>query len=973
MSLKLVTGPANAAKAGVVLGGLRARLDDEPVLVVPAFEDVEHNQRELAARGAVFGARVLRFKALFALIASRAGAGGRVASPLQRELVVAEAVRDARLEEMAESAERPGFVRAAARFVAELERSMVEPARLTSALRRWAGDGPRRRYADELAEIYRRYRDRLAAAGLVDEDLRAWSAVEALREAPTSWGATPVFVYGFDDFTPLELAALDALANAAGAEVVVSLPHEAGREAFRATRAVHARLLALGAREQQELPALSDHYADESRAALHALERGLFEDGAATADPGDAVGVHLAGGRRAEVELCAAAVLDLLRDGTQAGDVAVVMRDPRAYASTVEQVFDAYGIPYSIDRALPLRHTGVGRGLLALLRCASGSGSADDLLAYLRTPGRLREPAYADRLEAALRRDGRPTAQRARELWDEEVGPFPLAEIDRLAAVLDDPPELLAELGARLERLFAGPYMRAAHVLEGPEIDDARAFRAAHGALSDMRALALAGARLDARRVEETLAALDVRVGEPPQPGRVTIAAPEGIRARRFEAVFVCGLQEGELPAAGRPEPFLSDADRREIARATGLALPLREDQLERERYLFYVCASRAERRLVLSARTCGEEGEPEAQSFFLDDVERIFPGLRARARRRSLSDVTWAPEDAPTEAEWERAVAARKRAAPPRPIAPLALDAALAALRGRGPVSAGAIERFAGCPVSWLVQDVLRPVELEPDPERMVQGAYAHSVLELTFRRLRERTGDRGVAPANLDVAELILLEALEEQAERYALASSRARVRAALRRLEFELLRHLRHEADTPSEFEPDELELTFGLGEDGHPAVDLGDGLLVRGRIDRVDRRGGEIAVRDYKSGRVGSYSAASWEAKGRLQAALYMAVAERLLDAEAVAGLYTPLAGTDRRSRGAVRADSAADLGGDFVAGDVLGDDDFEALRAWAGDAIATAAREMEEGRLCSKPDSCAYRGGCSHPSICRIER
>lgn len=974
MPLKLVTGPANAAKAGEVLGGLRARLDDEPVLVVPAFEDVEHNRRELAARGAVFGAQVLRFKQLFGLVAARAGVSGRVASPLQRELVVAEAIRDARLVEMAQSAERPGFVRAAARFVGELERSMVEPARLTSALRRWAGDGPRRRYVDELADVYRRYRERLDAGGLVDEDLRAWRAVAALRAAPASWGATPVFVYGFDDFTPVELEALGVLAGGAGADVVVSLPHETGREAFRATRATRARLLDLGA-DEVELPARSDHYADGSRAALHALERGLFEDGAPPADPGDAVAVHLAGGRRAEVELCAAAVLELLRGGTPAGDVAVVMRDPPAYASTVEQVFGAYGIPYSIDRALALRHTGVGRGLLALLRCASGSGDADDLLAYLRTPGRLREPAYADRLEVAVRRDGRPTAARARELWDSGVGPFPLEEIDRVAAVLDDPPELLAELMRQLERLFAGPYRRTAHVLEGAEADDARAFRAAHGALSDMRALAGtgAGAPLAAGVVEAALATLELRVGEAAQPGRVTVAAPEGVRARRFEAVLVCGLQEGELPATGSSEPFLSDADRREIARVTGLALALREDQLERERYLFYVCASRAERRLVLSARTCGEEGEPEAQSFFLDDVERVFPDLRARARRRSLSDVTWTPEDAPTEAEWERAVAARRPAPPPRPVAPVELEAARAALRARGPVSAGAIERFAGCPVSWLVEDVLRPVALEPDPERMIQGAYAHSVLELTFRRLRERTGDRGIAPANLDVAEEILVEALEEQAERYALSSSRARVRAALRRLEFELLRHLRYEAANESAFQPDELELTFGLEDEGHPAVDLGDGLLVRGRIDRIDRRGDEIAVRDYKSGRVGTYSAASWAAKGRLQAALYMDVAERLLGAEAVAGLYTPLAGTDRRSRGAVRADLADDLGGDFVGGDVLADGELAELRAWAGEAIATAAREMGEGRLCSRPDSCAYRGGCSHPSICRIER
>ena len=70
----------------------------------------------------------------------------------------------------------------------------------------------------------------------------------------------------------------------------------------------------------------------------------------------------------------AADVLALLREGTPPGEVAVVFRDPGRYASVVEQVFDAYGIPFSIDRAVPLAHTGLGRGLLALLRCATGAG-----------------------------------------------------------------------------------------------------------------------------------------------------------------------------------------------------------------------------------------------------------------------------------------------------------------------------------------------------------------------------------------------------------------------------------------------------------------------------------------------------------------------------------------------------------------------------------------------------------------------
>lgn len=971
MPLHLVTGPANAAKAGEVLGGLRDRLDDEPVLVVPAFEDVEHNQRELASHGAVFGARVVRFKALVRLIATRTATRGRVASRLQRELIVEEAVRRADLTLMAESATRPGFVRATGRLVAELGRSMVTPARFAQALGKWAGDGPRRRYAQELTALYRGYRERLDAAGLIDDDLFAWRAVDALRAAPDAWGATPVFVYGFDDFTPLEIETLRVLAGDVGVDVTVSLPWEPGHEAFAATQATYERLAGIAAGRELALTALDDHYAPESREALHSLERGLFQDGVAAGTSGEAVRMHFAGGRRAELELCAAEVLKLLRAGTRAGDVAVVIRDPRAYGSTVEQVFGAYGIPYSIDRSVPLPHTGVGRGLLALLRCATGTGSADDLLAYLRTPGRLREPAHADRLEVAVRQDGRLSAERARELWDAEVGPFPLSEIDRLAAVRGDALALLAELARQVSRLFAGPYRRAARILEGAELDDARAFETAHTALKDLHKLAERGARIDAQRVHDTLSDLAVRVGERPQPGRVMVASPLDIRARRFEAVFVCGLQEGEFPRRAIAEPFLSDTDRREIARASGLALPLREDQLERERYLFYICASRAERTLVLSARTSGEEGEPEPRSFFMDDVERVFPGLAANARRRSLSDVTWTPEEAPTDAEWERAIAARRPTAPAKPVGPVVSDAALDALRARKGVSAGAVERFAGCPVSWLVDDVLKPVALEPDPERMIQGAYAHRVLELTFERLRERTGERRVTEANLATAEEILLEALEQEAANYVSSPNRARVRAALRRLEFELLRHLRYEAHSSSEFEPEHLELTFGLSEDD-PQVGLASGLRLRGRIDRVDRRGDKVAVRDYKSGRVGSYSAASWAGKGRLQAAIYMLVAERVLGVEAVAGLYTPLAGTDRRSRGAIHAEFAEALGDDFVNGDVLTAEEFADLRSWAAEAVETAALEMSAGKLCSKPDSCAYRGGCSHPSICRIE-
>src|SRR3712207_9249393 len=69
--------------------------------------------------------------------------------------------------------------------------------------------------------------------------LYAWRALDALRANPEAWGSTPVFVYGFDDFTPIELGLIEALSGAAGAEVSVSLPHEEGRAAFAARSEEH--------------------------------------------------------------------------------------------------------------------------------------------------------------------------------------------------------------------------------------------------------------------------------------------------------------------------------------------------------------------------------------------------------------------------------------------------------------------------------------------------------------------------------------------------------------------------------------------------------------------------------------------------------------------------------------------------------------------------------------------------------------
>ena len=233
MSLTLVTGPANAAKAGYVLERLREVLHREPLLVVPTAADVAHYQRELAAGEVVFGAEVLTFSRLWREIGRVAGVSARPLGVVARERVVRAAIRDAHLRVLAPSAAAPGFARAAGALFAELQRSLVEPARFTRALRAWGGVA----YADELAALYSAYRRRLEALGRPDRDGEAWAVLDALRADPGAWGRRPVFVYGFDELTRAQLDAVETLGRLAEADVWVTLPYEPGRHALAGSAA----------------------------------------------------------------------------------------------------------------------------------------------------------------------------------------------------------------------------------------------------------------------------------------------------------------------------------------------------------------------------------------------------------------------------------------------------------------------------------------------------------------------------------------------------------------------------------------------------------------------------------------------------------------------------------------------------------------------------------------------------------------
>jgi ATP-dependent helicase/DNAse subunit B len=875
-----------------------------------------------------------------------------------------------------------GFVRALAAFVAELQVRRVTPARLTAALARWAAADGAAASGQDLGALFESYQQLLASTGRVDSELRAVTALDALRRRPALWGHTPVLFYGFDDLTALQLDAIETLGTVVDVSVTVSLAYEPGRVAFAGRAGTFQALLPL-AGEHRELAARAEHYADGARTALSHLERSLFEPDSRRVDPGAAVRLLEGGGERAELELVAQEIVELLERGMAPGDIAVVVRSPSAVADLLAEVFSAAGIPHALQRRRPFANTATGRALIGLLRCVAApeaGGDAGDLLAWLRAPGLLERPELADRLEARARRAGIRSAEHARALWEERQ--WPLDTINQLREAEERGPSALIDRATReLEWLFAAPRAGAASVLERDELDEARALAAGRRALAELRELAQLDPELapcDAAELASLLAGVELISGDPPAAGAVAVLDPLALRARRVRALFVCRLQEGVFPAPARPQPFLAQEERRRLAEASGLRLGEHEDPLAAERYLLYAAVSRPQELLALSWHASGDDGAPRMRSLFVDDVCDLFDDSLHRNRlRRALGAV-----DRPGRPALE----------PTRPEqpAPLRDEELLAELRTHT-WSASSLEVWMSCPVRWMVERLLRARDLDPDPEPLARGGLAHAALKDTLQGLRRETGSARLTPERLELARGLLRAALAANERDFPLSSAPERRPGLRRRLAADLERYLEQAACSapdparthpepthpePTHMEPTHFELEFGFAprdepgqQDALAALDLGDGVMLRGRIDRVDvGGGGQAVVYDYK-GR-SAPPVAKWMADGDLQVALYMRAVESLLGLRAVGGFYQPLMGRDLRARGVMDGDSDVQI--ECVAGDRREGVDVRTLLSEAAAAAREAAAQAGRGELQPRPRTCAFKGGCAYPTICRCE-
>ena len=541
-----------------MLGAYRAALDDEPILVVPTFADVDHYRRELAGAGAVFGVRVVRLLGPDAR--DRAPGRGRRADRSRGWRASASPAPRSPGSGWRRSRRRPrrrASSRLCCALVTELEEQRIEPGRWWAAMRAWGEREPRAR------RLRRGARARCTAPTATacarssrrDRVLHDQAALDALRLEPARWGATPVFLYGFDDLTPLQRDAIETLAVHAGAPVTVSLTYEPGRAAFAGRGETFQELLALGP-EHVELPAARRalRAPGAARARAHAVRAAARRASRSRRRAAAARGRRRARRDRARRRRTSRADR---RGGLRArGHRGRPARAARARRAARRRSSASSSVPFALDahdRRRAHRARPRARRAAALRAARRQRRRPARLAAHAGQARAARRSPTASSSAPASR--GRRPPREARALWEADHPDFVAARArSRRRRARRRPGGAVPAPGRRVRRAVRRAASRPTRRCwpaprRSTRASPARCARRWASSSAWRPSIARSCRRPTSSRASCTTSRCAPH--DDRRPGLVAITSPRALRARRVRAVFLLRPARGRLPAPG--------------------------------------------------------------------------------------------------------------------------------------------------------------------------------------------------------------------------------------------------------------------------------------------------------------------------------------------------------------------------------------------------------------------------------------
>lgn len=699
MPLRFILGPAGSGKTHSCVSQMAELIASQPLgypllLLVPQQSTFIYEKRlaEACPGGGFCRAQVSGF----ARLAQRAlrKQGGELLPGLSEAgqlLAMSKAVSDraSSLKVFGPSCRRAGFVREMVSAAEELRAYGVEPSQLARAGEELAGYDANSHSAARLHDIalLSQAYEETVSGRYCDYAQRMAALAEQINRGMLA--DCQVWLDGFSEFTPQELAVIGAMAKfSRGVSVCLCLDTSVlGRrvredEVFYPTWRAWGELNDMAERQglEVERPLVLDGRSPgrfAQCAELEALERFLAGRGrkAPVSSPRH-IRVSYAVDDRLELEAVGRAIKRLVRErGWRYRDISVICRDARRYEYLLQPVFGGLDLPYFVDTHKPLLTHPLVELVRAALEVWTERPGYRQIMRYLKNPlsGLSREES--DLLDDYCLAHGVRFYHWPRESW-------------RFSPLKEEGPELAEQIEAiRLKGwLPLQRFLNAAGEREGAvradELNQAllRLLEELQvsQALAELQARDLACGRADDAsahgqvwdKLKGFLDEASILLGEesyapdvlrelydaalqglsfatiPPGLDQVLVASLERSRNPEIKAAFIIGMNEGLLPASLPPEGIFRDEERQWLEQRGIKLAPDRTRRQLRENYLGYVALTRPARELYLSYHLHDEEGKRIAPSPLLRKIYDLYPGLQPQPAAAGIDDLSGGPAD---------------------------------------------------------------------------------------------------------------------------------------------------------------------------------------------------------------------------------------------------------------------------------------------------------------------------------------
>lgn len=759
----------------------------------------------------------------------------------------------------------------------------------------------------DLSLLYGAYEARLRRPGLDARD-RMSKLCDHLEESGYAVGKD-IFLDGFTYFNTQERRVLSILLRQARSVTVTLLGEPDSREEiFEISIKTLEQLRRLAREAGCGMEVHTLHTQDAG--ALRHLEQHLF--GLPEPYAGEQVPIHVleAENLYSEVEQAAACILRLTGEGgCRYRDITVSARNMADYESTIETVFERYGIPVYLSRRSDILEKPALALLGGVLDSIGGGYEYEDMFQWLKTGLAGLSPQECDLLENYVIRWQIHGNMWLRDIdWTDHPAGY--------GGIWDETQRAYLEQINALRRRVCGPLRQLAEGLKTGETarEKVESLYTFLETLSLQKALeqqmeqqATAGRLQDA---EETAQLWEILCGvldqfveilgdEPMDLDEFTrllrqiltqysigtipvsldqVSVSEITRNDRHTVrhLIFLGANDHVLPAVGQSSGILNEDDREELARAGIRLAPSGMEQMGIELQCIYTSLTQPTEGLWLSYPVSDVAGNVLRPAFIVERLLTLFPALRAEQestdKEYRLTAIQPALEEAGQDRQgalWQyfaqrgdhaAQLAAMERAAALRRgrLSP----AAVQALYGkRVSMSASRLERMRSCHFAYFMEYGLRAKKREVAAFDAPQiGTFLHYLLENVTRDTMalggfaqvDREELRAMVRRYMDRYVTEELHDFQNRTTRFRYLFSR------LRNTAYAIVEQVAEELRC-SDFVPLAFELSFG-DHGALPAVEISEPdsqLRLGGKVDRVDGwlKDGKLYLRvvDYKSGR------------------------------------------------------------------------------------------------------------------------